>query len=303
MNDFFRIKVDISEVAQKINQTKELIETKVKGAVENLSIATHAFIINKANETFKDSKFKREHYLGLGLQGKGSVHESTKDERIDNTAKHVRWVKIAEGIWMVELDEKAAWLEDGRDPTFMGEWLLKSGNPGVKTAKDGSKYRAIPFKQTVGKEDAPGAKPLFAELIRKQAKRQGISLRNIEKNPDGTPKLGTLHKLNMTTKAEQPSDPVMFSRPRGEEEAELTGLKPHGGIFKLKGAVVVQRKNAKGKVKKETVVFRVISSKHKAENRWMYPKVAPANIFPQAHDWAMKEWEKIVKSIEEELNR
>jgi hypothetical protein len=303
MNSYFRLKVDASEIAAKISQTKEVVETKLKPAIENLSIATHAFIVNKANETFKDSKFKREYYLGLNLPRNEAQKESTHDERIDNTAKHVRWIKLSNNIWMVELDEKATWLEEGREPTFMGEWLLKPGSSGVKTAKDGSSYRVIPFKQTQGNKQAEGAKPLFAELVKKQAKRQGISLRNIERDESGAPKLGTLHKLRMIPTSTQEKAPSLFSRPRTEEQAAETGLKPHGGIYKLEGAVVVQRKNKKGKVKRETVVFRVISSKHKAENRWMYPKVTAANIFPQAYDWALKELEKIVKSIEEEVSR
>lgn len=664
----FRIKVDVSEIAEKINKTADVIEDKVTKAVENLSIATHAFIINKANETFKDSNFKREYYLGLGQHGKTVNKEGTKDSRVDESAKHVRWIKIGDGIWMVELDEKAEWLEEGREPSFMGEWLLKPGAKGVKTAKDGcvlnprnkvltsvgwkkikdikagdmvlthsgkfrevkkllirpagvgteyvtiypksfdnsktkgnrndlsnpsfsltldhlvltkegwkqaqflkegeliatpgdltkkclfcaeplpinaldvkfclnnscarkwsyknktnglsklsqeervanskkanlsakkagvfdrpdwgarnptilqklrtasanamrklissgkwhpetffeqkikekninfvrekaiktdrivsagknkvrqstlffdfyfpeinvaieldgkhwhnkeevklrdeaknlaakrdgikliripsneiysqyseivdklilwhknhsgelgiswvkikkivrgvvknkahvfskkydicldaeehsfccetifihnSKYRAIPFKQTEGAKPAPKTPPLFAELVKKQAKRQGISLTKIEKDESGAPKLGTLHKLTMTPTMAQEMAPGLYSKPRGEEEAAATGLAPHGGIYKLKGAVVVQRKTPKGKIKKETVVFRVISEKHKGF-RWMYPRVTAANIFGQAHDWAMKEWEKMVKSIEEEISR
>lgn len=302
MNDFFRIKIDISEVAQKIKQAREMIDDKVKGSVENLSIATHAFITNKANETFKDSTFKREYYLGLGQYGKDSTRESDNDARIDGSAKHLRWIKIGDGIWMVELDEKAAWLEEGREPTFMGDWLLKPGAKGVKTAKDGSRYRVIPFKQLSNGREAEGTKPLYAELVKKQMKRQGLNLKKIENNPDGSPKLGVLHKLTMTPTMTQQMSPGLYSRPRSQEEAAMSGLKPHDGIYKLKGAVVMQRKNAKGKVQREAVVFRVISSKHKVENRWMYPKVAPANIFPQAYDWANKEWDKIVASLEKEFN-
>lgn len=302
MNDnIFRIKIDVSEIVAKINQTKELIEKKVLKEVENLSIQTHDWIIKKASTTFKEDGFKKEYYLGLGQHGKNSAQQSTSDNRVDQSPKHVRWIKISDGIWLVELDEKALWLEEGREPTFMGEWLLKPGSKGVKTAKDGSQYRAIPFKQTESGKKYEGTKPLFSELVKKQAQRQGISLRTIEKTPEGTPKLGTLHKLAMKPTMTQSQTPSLYSKPRGPEEAEATGLAPHGGIYKLQGAVVVQRKTSKGKVKKETIVFRTISSKHKGF-RWMYPKVQAANIFPQAHEWASKQWENIVKQIEEEMN-
>lgn len=298
----FRFRADVTEVARKLNTTREMIEDKVVSGVETLSIAAHAYIVNLANTKFANDNFKRQFYLGLGEHGKDASGTSTRDPRVDQTAKNLRWVKVTDGLWVVELDERAQWLEEGRPETFMGEWLLKPGAKGVKRAKDGSLYRAIPFKQTQGKADAPGAKPGFAELIRKQAKKQKISLTKIEKNPDGSPKLGILHKLDMKANLSQEQAPDLYSRPRTAEEAMLTGLKPHGGIYKLEGAVVTQRKfGKKGKVKKETVVFRVISSKHKMENRWMYPQVMPSNFFGQAHEWAEKQWDNIVKQIETEL--
>lgn len=299
----FRIKIDISEVAAKLRQTREVIENDVKEAVENLSVQTHAFIVNQANQIFKEDNFKRQYYLGLGEFGQKAKGESTKNDMIDTTAKNVRWIKIADGIWMVELDEQAEWLENGRQATFMGEdwWLLKPGK--AKTAKDGSKYRVIPFKQMDGKKDAPGVKPFFGQMIRNQAKRQKVSLTKIETNPDGTPKLGVIHKLNMTPTGNQQDSPSLFSMPRTEEMAAASGLKPHSGIYKLKGAAVIQRKDKKGKVKKETVVFRVISSKHKAEGRWMYPEVQGANLFPQAEKWAMQQWDKMVQDFERKFNQ
>ena len=301
--NFLRIRIDISEVAAKIGQTRELIENEVKEAVETLSAQTHAFIVNQANQVFKEDNFKRQFYLGLGEFGNKAKGESTKNEMIDSTAKNVRWIKIADGIWMVELDEQAEWLESGRQATFMGEdwWLLKPGKS--KTAKDGSRYRVIPFKQLDGKKDAQGAKPAFAQLIRNQAKRQKVSLTKIETNQDGTPKLGVLHKLNMTPTGSIQESPSLFSMPRTDEMAAVTGLKPHSGIYKLKGATVIQRKDKKGKVKKETVVFRVISSKHKAEGRWFYPEVQGVNLFPQAEKWALQQWDKMVQEFERKFNQ
>jgi hypothetical protein len=303
----FRFRVDVSQAAALMSRTREEIEDKVVNSVEMLSIAAHAYITNLANTQFAQDDFKRQFYLGLGKYAKDASGESTKDDRIDQSAKNLRWIKVADGIWVVELDERAQWLEEGRAETFMGEWLLKPGAKGVKRAKDGSLYRAIPFKQTEGKADAPGTKPLYPELIRKQAARQKISLTKIEKNADGSPKLGVLHKLDMKPTSTQAQSPDMYSKPRSIEDALKSGLKPHSGIYKLEGAVVTQRqvkgRGGKTKVKKETVVFRVISSKHKAEHRWFYPTVKPLNAFGQAYEWANKQWETIIKQIEMDLSR
>jgi hypothetical protein len=300
----FDITVDTSAIAEKVNKTKEVVEQKLTPAMERLSISTHAFIINKANNELSD--FKRKFFLGVGEYGKKTLKQSSSGAGVDETAKNVRWVKVSNGIWVVEIDESAAWIEEGREPTSMAteDWLLKPGK--AKVAKDGSLYRAIPFKITEGGKEAHGTKPAYASIIKGAMKEQGIPIKKIERNEDGTPKLGIIHKLNI----EGPQGgweqfPGMHSRPRTAEESAMSGLKPHKGIFHLKGAVVVQRMKPGKKPKpvKETVVFRIVSSKHKLENRWMYPEVKPFNAIPAAYDYAKEQLDKIIKSIEEELAR
>lgn len=297
----FKISVNIDEVASKLDQAKDAIEKVLKPAVESVSIATHAFIINKANTEL--TGFKREWFLGLGKYGKTASSQSSKDERVDGTAKNVRWIKVSSNIWVVEIDESAKWIEEGRDETSMAteQWLLKPGK--AKRAKDGSLYRSIPFKQTEGKKDAAGAKPLFAELVRKAAKRQGISLTKPDLGPDGKPIVGIVAKLNISHPMTQSQVPSLYSKPRTLEEAMATGLKPHGGILKVKGAVVTQRVNKKGKAVKETVVFRTVSSKHQNEHRWMYPRVEPLNSIPAAKEWAENQINAIIKQIEQDFAR
>lgn len=321
----FRFRVDVSAIAEQLRTTRDVIEDRVVDAVETLSVAAHAHIVNLARQKWANDDFKRQFFLGLDRYGKNAHGQSAQNPAIDQTVKHVRWNKVTDGIWVVELDENIRWLEEGREETFMGEWLLKPGAKGVKRAKDGSLYRAIPMKQTEGKADAKGAKAGFAELIRQQAKTQKISLTKIEKNASGEPKLGILHKLDMHSRTPQHQAPDLFSKPRTQAAAEelnkalakigQTGLQPHGGIFKLAGAVVSQRvkrngkgeimrdkKTGKAKVQKETVVFRVISSKHKLEGRWMYPRVDAFNSIQQTKEWADKEWINIIKKLEESLS-
>jgi hypothetical protein len=297
----FKISVNIEEVTSKLNQTQEAIENVLKPAIESVSIATHAFILNKANTEL--SGFKREMFLGLGQYAKKASGQSSKDERVDSTAKNVRWIKISNNMWVVEIDESAKWIEEGRPETSMAtdQWLLKPGK--AKIAKDGSTYRSIPFKQTEGKKDAPGAKPLFAELVKRAAKRQNVSLTKPEIGLDGKPKIGIVAKLDISPTMTRSESPVLYSKPRTLEEAMATGLQPHGGIFKLKGAVVTQKLNKKGKPVKETVVFRTVSSKHKNESRWMYPQVQAFNAIPAAHKWAEEQINAIIKQIEQDFAR
>lgn len=298
----FDITVDVSQLAEKINKTKESVEQKIVPAIERLSISTHAFIINKANNELDD--FKRKFFLGLGEYGKKTTKTSNSAPGVDESAKNVRWSKVANGIWVVEIDEKAAWIEQGRQPTSMAteDWLLKPGK--VKIAKDGSTYRSIPFKISENGKADPNTKPAYAAIVKSAMKEQGISTKKIEKNEDGTPKLGIIHKLDIKGPAGGWAQyPEMHSRPRTAEEAAKSGLKPHAGIYHLKGAVVIQRmKSGKNpKVVKETVVFRTVSSKHQLENRWMYPEVKPFNALPAAYKYAQEQLDKIIKAIEEEI--
>ena len=183
-------------------------------------------------------------------------------------------------------------------------WLLKPGAKGVKTAKDGSTYRVIPFKHSSGvggKSESP--EPEIASMIKKQLREKGISLNKIERDQFNNPRTGVLHKLGIDKKrTSYPQD--LFSSPRNKETADRIGLKPSHGHHYLNNAVVVQREveGPKGKMKisKEVVTFRVVSSKHKAEGRWMYPAVPALNSIPEAHKYAIAQWESIVKSLEEE---
>lgn len=303
MNKFHFI-INIDEIADKISLASNVIESRVKTAVEALSVSVHAFIINRASSEL--SGFKKDFFLGTGEHAKKETQKSTPHPGVDQSARHVRWVKVADSLWVVELDEKVAWIEQGRSPVSMAteDWLLKPGSKGLKTAKDGSKYKAIPFTHTRGGKDLNTDKPALASIINKAFKAQKIPLKKIEKDSSGNPKLGVIHKLQINIpEGGHASMPGIFSRPRSPEEAAATGLKAHGGIHYLKDAVVIQRKNPKGKVVKEAVTFRIVSSKHQAENRWMYPAVKPFGAIPAAYQYAQEEWAQILPKLLEEINQ
>lgn len=282
----FDFKINLDEVSSKLGQKRDAIEGRIQQEVANLSISTHAFVVNYAQEKLKG--FQRQLFFGK-----------------DNS--NVRWQQISEGMWVVEIDESVRWIEEGRDRTFMGDWLLKPGAPGVKTAKDGSQYRVIPMGQAKGaggKKD--NSDPFLQTMIKGALKNNNISLNRIEKGIDGKPKLGVLHKLDIKISHRTPDHDKFFSKPRTPETAKQIGLKPHSGHFFLSNAVVLQReveRNGKKSISKEVVTFRVISSKHKAEGRWFYPRVEALNAIPEAFKYAEGEWERIVKSMEAEFNK
>ena len=91
---------------------------------------------------------------------------------------------------------------------------------------------------------------------------------------------------------------------RDKKTADEIGLKPTQGHHYLNNAVIVQREvkgpKGKSKISRDVVTFRVVSSKHQAEGRWMYPKVEALNSIPEAYKYATDQWDQIVKSLEEE---
>ena len=275
MGDDFRFSINADEFAAHLNQKVEDILARVQAEVEKISVGAHAFIVAKANTEL--TGYKRTAFLGK-----------------DN--KNVRWSKIGDSMWVVEVDAQADWIEKGREPTFMGDWLLKS--PKAKTAKDGSKYMSIPFPSV--RQGKSVSSPVLSSMVKTAMKQEGISMKKIEHNPDGSPKMGVIHKLNIPEPGGRNQFPGLFSAPRSSEMSKITGLPAHGGIFKLQDTVIMQRMNQKGKVVKEAVTFRTISSKHKAEGRWIYPKVEAFNSLQAAHDWAQEQWSEIAKQLESE---
>jgi hypothetical protein len=141
-------------------------------------------------------------------------------------------------------------------------------------------------------------KAAYEAIVKKTMKEAKIPLRKIERNPDGTPKLGVLHKLSIEPPGSSSQFPGMFSVPRTQETAAKIGLPAHEGIYHLKGLMVVQRMNSKNKPVREAITIRTISSKHEAEgNRWMYPEVKPFRSLEAAQDFAQEEWSKILEAI------
>lgn len=279
-------RVNVRELATQLGLESDGIAKRINEAVRGLSISTHAFVVQYAQEKLEGWT------LGYFMGEKN---------------KNVRWVEVSPSIWVVEIDESVAFIEEGRPIAFMGDWLLKPGAKGVKTAKDGSTYRVIPFthQRGVGGKKI-SSEPEIASKIKKELKNQGIKMNVIERDGDGKAKTGVIHKLGINEKrSSYPQS--LFSAPRNKDTAAAIGLKPTHGTHFLNNAVVVQRevegKGGKKKMSKEVVTFRVISSKHKAEGRWMYPKIDPLNAIPRAYTYATVEWEKIVKNLEDMYRR
>lgn len=285
----FHLRVDSQEVAQMLGAEVEQVQDLLKQEVRTLAIRTHAFIVDKARKELKG--FFYEYYLGRRSGGSGNLGENLKLTHISDT------------LHVIELDQKAAWIEEGRPATFMGDWMLNS--PKAKTAKDGSKYIVIPMKlaHLAGPGNKKASVPALETMAKEAVKRSRpkIALKKIQYQADGKPVVGTIRKVEI----DDPGRHVggMHSRPRSAEMAALTGLPAHEGIFYGKGAALRQKvvgkvgKTGKAKVARDVGTFRVLSSKHKAEGRWLYPEVKAFGGIPAAYDWAQEQMQAAIGDL------
>ena len=297
--------VNISDAANKLGQAEELISGVIRQGME--TVATQARADLSAIAKSELSGYKLQSYLGTE---KG---QSAEEE------KNISLTKVGEGMWVLELNEKARWVEEGRPEVFMS-WLLKN----AKTAKDGSKFKVIPMPQDKGKGTTnftANSVPLqtMTQQILKQA---NVSLKKMVNDENGRPRIGYV-AVNpgvvgrFEDKAEiSPNRGDYFSKPRSWEDSKNTGLPQHNGIFNLQGLVVSQwpgigshskisvqdGKVVGGKtvgVQRNAMTFRVISSKHEQEGRWFYPEVKALDAMPRVFERAQKMFEQFMKGVED----
>lgn len=142
-----------------------------------------------------------------------------------------------------------------------------------------SRYKVIPFDH--GKSpsmNTPKAQEIV-DQIKRELRAVNVPFKKIEYNADGSPRLGKLHTFNFPS--ERPS--------RAASHPALSGLS------------IYQRKLQSGKVKRDIMTFRVVSSKH-AGSKWMHPGLEAQNLMDEAFEWAMKTWDnEILPAIMEKF--
>jgi len=199
----------------------------------------------------------------------------------------LKMAKVTEDVWVVSLDAKVRWIDDGQPRHNMLDNLLKSKK--AKRAADGSRYLVVPFDHGPGKGPAattPAQQDLIS-TIKAEMKERGIPFGKIETDAAGQARLGKLHSFDIT------KAPIKSIQGPGQGKGPVGSVKQGPtGIPLLQGVTVYQNKDAKGRVKKQIVTYRIASSKHEGQGRWEHPGNNAINIMEDATKWAMQEWEK-----------
>lgn len=260
----FFVNLDISSLIEVANGSfDDAVKEQMKKAGEQLTAMTRAHIVEEAN---KKLHTRREMFI------EGLSH-----------------FKLNDDTWVVNLDAKVRWIDDGLSAHNMLDDLLKS--PKAKTSKDGSKYIVVPFQHKKGPTQQTPAQKNLLDTIKAELKSRGINYGKLEQGGDGKPKLGLLHSFDINTK------PTKTHNGPGQGKGPIGSVvQGPTGIPLLQGIRIYQRevKNKDGgtSVRRDIMTFRVASSKHKGQGRWDHPGLPPAKLMDEAYEWAKRTWER-----------
>jgi hypothetical protein len=244
-----KIQIDTAKLAEKFKEFLYEIEQDIRKAVGDLAAVTHAKVAELAQNELK----------------------TTRKIYMDNLG----YEEVAPGVWIVYLDEKALWIEDGiPDDTDMKPGLLKN----AKSGKNGTQYKVIPFRyDKPNSQNAPYTQTVVNQ-IKSKLKQEKISFKKIELDEHGSPKLGKLH------------------------EFDFGGDKPgKGNTSVMKGLSIYQNMGKNGKVRRDILTFRTVSSGPASAGKWIHPGLPAKMYMDKATDWALSEWEN--KILPEILNK
>lgn len=246
-----KINIDISQLTKYLESFAKDVTKDLKKSIKALATDTHSHI--KEDVQNKLHSF-REKYL----------ESLSPPEQMDDF------------LWVITLNKKAEWIEQGRpEPFDMKPGLLKGG----KISKDGTRYRIVPMNQAkTSSEMSSGNKGYEESMVAKvksELKKKGIPYKKLELDNNGSPRTGKLHSLDI--------------------DSYTPGK---GNTPQLHGINIYQTKQKDGSVKRSITTFRTVTDKDNQKDKWIHPPVEAKNFFEDAKKFAEKEWEsKILPAI------
>ena len=238
------------------------MERAMKEAGKALAASTHGHIVEEAQQKLHSSRQKYIDALSFN--------------------------QIDDDTWVVSLGPEAMWIEEGIPPgTEMIDMLLKPGRnakgpSNIKTAKDGSKYRSIPFEHNKGPTQQTPKQTSLTNMLKSAMKERHIPYGGLEKDSMGKPKTGLLHSFNVSHDAKGNKVPL----------GRLSGKPLLHGVRIYQKPVTDAKGNTS--VKKAIMTFRTVSSKHKGSGAWVHPGVEAKHFIDEAYEWALRAWETTI---------
>jgi hypothetical protein len=230
-----KLDIDIDAIAAQFKEFELEVKQDLNKAVANLAQVTHAKVVEMATN---------------------ELHSSRK-KFLDN----LEIEEVVPGIWMVSVDENGLWVEEGIEPnTDMKPGLLKDG---AKTSSEGHKYKVIPFDHTRPPSQMSATAQNIVSALKTALKSQNVSFKGIERNSDGSPRIGKIRTLN------------------------LGGQVPgRGNTGALQGVNIYQTVTKTGNVRKDIMTFRTVSSGPGSEGKFVHPGLEAKKFLDKALVWA-----------------
>lgn len=275
--------INISQITDLQNALTDDVKGKLRRAAEQLAIQTHAHVVEQANAKLRS--------------------------RLRPFLQNLTFGKVGDDVWAITVLRPGLWIEEGRPAGEMIDDLLKAKT--AKTAKDGSRYVAIPFQHNKGPTYQTPGEAALIRTLKAALKEANIPYGKIERNPDGSPKIGLLHSLDIDTPhTNDTRDDLgrrtyrqrMHPRPQGQAgpggRPFLWGVRIYQRLLRDKNGKPLLDKHGLPRASRHIMTFRVASSKHKGTGKWMYPGIEGKKFLDEAFEWAMKEWDtKIAPSL------
>jgi len=203
--------------------------------------------------------------------------------RKDAYVKGLYVKKLTDSTWIVGLESKAVWIEDGISSHNMINDLLK-----------GKSHRVIPFDHgDKGSGNMTAAQQDLLSTIKADfQKKKQKNISDIENGPDGSPKIGLLHSFDIS------SGPLKKSNTPGQGKGPIgKAFQGQSGTPFLQGVRIYQKagKNTglnKPEVKRVIMTFRMVSEKQKETGLWDHPGNKPMDFFGKAVVWGKKKWDE-----------
>lgn len=237
-----KLEVNASEIAAQFKELALEVEQDINRGIASVAAMTHAKVAEMAAEELNTTLKTLQDSLGFE--------------------------EISQGVWVVSIDEKALWIEEGIEPNKdMKPDLLRGAR---KTSKKGHKYRPIPFDYGKAPSQMSPQTEMLVAKIKQHLKKEKIPFKKIEKHADGkTPKLGKLHEF--TIDSERPS--ARASTPA------------------LQNVSIYQSRTSTGNVRRDILTFRTVSESPASQGKWIHPGLTAKKFLDRAFEFAVNKWE------------
>lgn len=243
-----KFNIDAAKIAEQFNELKLEVEQSLTKAIANLAAMTDARVKEMASEELKTS---RQPFMdSLGFE------------------------EITPGVWIISVDESGLWVEEGIQPNKDMKPDLLSKN--FEVSKDGHRYKAIHFDYGKAPSQLTPSAQILVSYLKQQLRKENVPFKKIERNSDGSPKVGKLHEFD-------------FGNPGGRMGGPGKGNTPA-----FKNLSIYQSITATGNVRRDILTFRTVSSGPASAGKWMHPGLQGKKFLDRAFDWALQQWESKV---------